>query len=73
MLRVNGELPHPVVQVVGHGEAGNDAGELDSGGQSSDGVGVRRYGAREKELVVATASWCCAEHIGELGFEPLWL
>ena len=34
---------------------------------------VRRYSAREKELVVATHSWCCAEHNGELGFEPLWL
>ena len=34
MLRVAGELPHPVVQVVGHGDAGNDAGELDSGGRS---------------------------------------
>ena len=39
MLRVAGELPHPVVQVVGHGDAGNDAGELDSGGRSLDGVG----------------------------------
>ena len=39
MLRVAGELPHPVVQVVGHRYAGNDAGELDSGGRSSDGVG----------------------------------
>ena len=39
MLRVAGELPHPVVQVVGHGDARNDAGELDSGGRSSDGVG----------------------------------
>ena len=34
---------------------------------------VRRYGAREEELVVATGSWCCVEHSGELGFEPLWL
>ena len=39
MLRVAGELPHPVVQVVGHGSAGNDAGELGNGGRSSDGVG----------------------------------
>ena len=39
MLRVAGELPHPVVQVVGHGDAGNDAGELNSGGRSSDGAG----------------------------------
>ena len=39
MLRVAGELPHPVVQVVGHGNAGNDAGELGSGGRSSNGVG----------------------------------
>ena len=29
-------MPHPVVQAVGCGEAGNDAGELDSGGRSSD-------------------------------------
>ena len=39
MLRVAGELPHPVVQVVGHENAGNDTGELGSGGRSSDGVG----------------------------------
>ena len=62
-----------MVQVVGHGDAGNEAGELDSGGRSSDEVGVRHYGTRKKELVVAMASWCCAEHNGELGFEPLWL
>ena len=35
VLRVAGELPHPVVQVAGHGDAVNDAGELDSGGRSS--------------------------------------
>ena len=35
MLHVAGELSHPVVQVVGHGDAGNDAGEYDSGGRSS--------------------------------------
>ena len=34
---------------------------------------VQRYGAREEELVVATGSSWCAEHNGELGFEPLWL
>ena len=39
MLRVAGELPHPVVQVVGHGDAGNDAGELDSGGGVRTGLG----------------------------------
>ena len=39
VLRVAGELPHPVVQVVGHGDTRNDADELDSGGRSSDGVG----------------------------------
>ena len=22
---------------------------------------------------MATGSWCCTEHKGELGFEPLWL
>ena len=34
-LREAGELPHPVVQVAGHGDAVNDTGELDSSGWSS--------------------------------------
>ena len=40
VLRVAGELPHPVVQVVGHGDAANDAHELDSGGWSSANGGL---------------------------------
>ena len=40
VLRVAGELPHPVVQVVGHGDAGNNADELDSGGRSSANGGL---------------------------------
>ena len=36
MLRVAGELPHPVVQVVGHGDTGNNAGD-DLGGRRSSG------------------------------------
>ena len=34
-LREARELSHPVVQVAGHGDAVNDAGELDSDGRSS--------------------------------------
>ena len=37
MLRVAGELPHLVVQVVGHEDAGGDAGD-DLGGRRSSGV-----------------------------------
>ena len=41
-------------------------------------AGVRRggengYGALEEEQVVATSSWCCAEHDGGLGSELRWL
>ena len=43
-----------MVQVVGHGDAGNDADELGSGGRSSDRVGFDAT-VQEKELVVATA------------------
>ena len=42
------ELPHPVVQVVGHGDAVNDAGELDSGGRSSAATELW-LGARKRE------------------------
>jgi len=41
-------------------------------------AGVRRggekgYGALEEKRVVATSSWCCAEHDGGLGSELRWL
>ena len=35
--------------------------------------GEKGYDALEEERVVATSSWCCAEHKSEVGFEPLWL
>ena len=79
MLRVAGELPHPVVQVVGHGDAGNDAGELDSSGRSSDGVGfdatvhgrrswwwLRAPGAALSTTASLASSHCGSSHDGAM-------
>ena len=79
VLRVAGELPHPVVQVVGHGNAGNDAGELGSGGRSSDGVGfdamvhgrrswwwLRAPGAALSTTVSLASSHCGSSHDGAM-------
>ena len=71
-LRVAGAQPHPSRQAGGVED--ERARRRARQRRPEFGRGwVRRYGAREKELVVATGSWCCAEHNGELGFEPLWL
>ena len=40
VLRVAGARAHLVGQVVGHGDAGNDTGELDSGGRTSANGGL---------------------------------
>jgi len=79
VLRVAGELPHPVVQVVGHGDAGNDAGEVDSGGRSSDGVGfdatvhgrrswwwLQAPGAALSTTVSLASSHCVSSHDGAM-------
>ena len=44
MLRVAGDRAHLVGQVVGHGDTGNDAGELDIGGRSSANGGLGDVG-----------------------------
>ena len=79
VLRVAGARAHLVGQVVGHGDAGNDAGELDNGGWSSDGVGfdatvhgrrswwwLRSPGAALSTMVSLASSHCGSSHDGAM-------
>ena len=72
-LRVAGARAHLVGQAGGAGVERARRIRARGGSQNSDGVGFAATVHGRRTWWWLRGSWCCVEHSGELGFEPLWL